>query len=358
MIGRYVWCVPFFLCAAQGVLGADDAQESAEKFSRDIDDAVLYATKNAEGLAALLEKGKREQRDIASMLNRNSGLTSFLIYVATVGSRAKCEVLLNYGANVNIRDASTISRRTPLIVVSGKDNQDAYAKAQLFIERRADVNAMSGQDETALSRLVDRAPQRAEHLRLLLDSRADVNRGNPLPLVCAAKRSQTDIMRLLMGAGAIVVHDQMHDDLHAIMNSTQDDECRELLRRFLAGEPVEPMSDKARTVEDALYETFNEIDPDLRQKPYRIVCGYCDTPALRWHPGMAFVFDEKLTEVHADDDTVSDEQDSKDESGGIGDDSEEDDNDEYELTLTSGGKLYPVSQLALPLVQDPEPMLI
>lgn len=354
MVNRCMLYV-FFLCVGQNAIAADAAQKVARfrlmHFEYDIEHIVKDREQDATALEALLQKGKQDGYDIPAVLNKKRDIPFLLSAVSSNATPCKMKVLIDYRADVNVRSRYQM---TALMEASCKTVVHSCDKARLLIESNAEVNAQGAWKVRALNRLLEVALHRTNHIQLLIDSRADVNSGTPLPLIAASKQAEVSTMRCLMHAGAVVVNNDMRDALQEIIqDDTVDDACRELLRCFLAGEPI------PEAPEETLHGVLCSVDQTLGERPFQIIWSYCGEKdgIIRWNPWVQHSANRQvkqlLCESANDLDDEQDEKDAVDEAGlqdamrALAPESEEYDIDEYDITLTIDDKVHSVSQQPL-----------
>ena len=107
--------------------------------------------------------------------------------------------LLNRGANVN---AKTKSRRTPIMMIEGGDEENALEIFKLLTEKGADVNVLNEDKET--------------------------------PLMVACEDDNLELVKILLEAGANP--NLKNEDGETAMQLTDSDEIKELLKKYGAKE--------------------------------------------------------------------------------------------------------------------------
>jgi hypothetical protein len=107
--------------------------------------------------------------------------------------------LLNRGANVN---AKTKSRRTPIMMIEGGDEENALEIFKLLTEKGADVNVLNEDKET--------------------------------PLMVACEDDNLELVKILLKAGANP--NLKNEDGETAMQLTDSDEIKELLKKYGAKE--------------------------------------------------------------------------------------------------------------------------
>ena len=211
---RAIWVIAGCLCACASAV----AQTSPEAFIEAI------RINDLAGMKARLEAGT----DVNAHDSRD---TTLLMHAAAVGSVDAVKLLLDGGANVNLKsqlgstaltlaadqpekarlliakgadvNAATKSGRTPLMIAAHCDGCSAIVK--LLLEKGANAKAKDGTQRTAL--LEAATSNDMESVRLLVDAGADVNPadGNGfVPLNWAAGNCNQEMIKLLLARKADV----------------------------------------------------------------------------------------------------------------------------------------------------------
>jgi ankyrin repeat protein len=143
------------------------------------------SVENQEGVKQLLQ-------DRNTNVNYNAGMISPLIIPIWRGHTQIIRLLLNAGANPNIRPGSPLA--------NALNNKEI---ANLLIAAGADINFKDSDGQTDL--MLAAAEGRIANLKALIAAGADVNIQNNkgrTPLINAAMRGQTESVQLLLAAGA------------------------------------------------------------------------------------------------------------------------------------------------------------
>jgi ankyrin repeat protein len=145
-----------------------------------------------------------------------------LLYAAWVGDKELCQLLIKYGADVNIQ--SLPDQINALIIASEKEDEEI---CKLLIEHKAHVNA---QDDRGFTALMASAPNNSDAIaRLLIKNGADANiraKNNMTALCIAASQGQKSICKLLLAAGA-EMNVQDLNGTTALMNANMNGDAPE-----------------------------------------------------------------------------------------------------------------------------------
>ena len=132
------------------------------------------------------------------------------------------EMLLNYGAKVNARDAE---KQTPLMRLDGDATPELV---ELLVRHGVKINLTDNEGNTAIILAADGA--KPEVLKALIDAGADVRLGNKqgqTALMNAVSNGDIESVRLLIQAGADVTAKNKDGD--TVLNHASADEIRTLL---------------------------------------------------------------------------------------------------------------------------------
>ncbi|MFN2425865.1 MAG: ankyrin repeat domain-containing protein, partial [Candidatus Binatia bacterium] len=165
--------------------------------------ALSYAVagRHSEVVRALVE-GKADPN------HRSFGLTP-LFLASENGDVESIKLLLKAGADVNARldavdDEMKVRNGDTALIASASPGVSAVA-ARTLLAAGADVNAKADNGKTAVMQAI--ASENVEVLKVLLDAKADVSARMAAPeeidaLTLAVGRSRTDMVKLLLAAGA------------------------------------------------------------------------------------------------------------------------------------------------------------
>ncbi|MDB5825321.1 MAG: ankyrin repeat-containing protein [Herminiimonas sp.] len=147
------------------------------------------------------------------------------------GQEELVRILLNAGANVNIRHATT--RNTPLLLAAESGN--TRIAEMLLCQIGIDLNAWNAEGETAIHLAVSNDD--AELLQRLLDAGANVNIANPVTsqtaLMLAFTKDNAGIAKMLLRHPGID-HGRMNEFGYAALHLTTFDNRPELVQCLLA----------------------------------------------------------------------------------------------------------------------------
>lgn len=193
---------------------------------------IEYATP----LFAAVSSDDREQVNSLLMRRENvnardenySNITPIFLAVEN-GSAEIAEMLLNFGAKINIRDAN---RQTPLMRL---DEDASPELVNLLIKHGARVNLTDKDGNTPL--MLAAGSVKAEVLQILIRHTNDVNARNAeglTALMAAAEADNLENVRLLLAAGADAT--LKDNDGETALSLTTSDEIETLLNEFGAEE--------------------------------------------------------------------------------------------------------------------------
>ena len=134
---------------------------------------------------------------VSWLVEQGVPITGAIIFAARGGDVEMARYLLDNGADVDERD--DVFHATPLITATGKGDR---ASVELYLERGADVNAVSKQRRTALTEAI--CWEHYDIARLLLQHGANPNVDSPngSPILMAAGAGTADLLDLLLAHGA------------------------------------------------------------------------------------------------------------------------------------------------------------
>jgi len=148
-----------------------------------------------EGDIATVQRMLNSNNNLINIYDKHGNNESALFIAAENGNRAMVELLIDAGADINIRDEIW----TPL---SGAASRGHFHVVRLLIEEGANVNVVEEDGESPL--YIAAINGHIQIVRLLLDAGAyiNINDGVWSPLSAAARRNNVQVANLLIERGA------------------------------------------------------------------------------------------------------------------------------------------------------------
>lgn len=177
--------------------------------------------------------------DVNAKEKSRGGITPLFVAVEN-GNLEIAELLLRFGARVNVRDAN---RQTPLMKI---DDDASPALVDLLVKYGARVNLLDNEGNTALILAANYGTDVAV-IQALTDAGADIDHQNnegETALMKAANNDDLELVRALVLAGANVMLKNNEGD--TAWDLTGDADVEQLLESYggASGNPEEPDSDE------------------------------------------------------------------------------------------------------------------